>query len=103
MTLNGAGGVLLRLKRLVGVLALCVACVFVAAPPSLAQRGGVVTAIVIEGNSRVEPDTIRSYVAIQVGQPYDPEAADRSLKALFGTGLFSDVTLRQDGNRLVIR
>ena len=103
MTLNGAGGVLLRLKRLVGVLALCLACVFIAAPPSLAQRGGVVTAIVIEGNSRVEPDTIRSYVAIQVGQPYDPEAADRSLKALFGTGLFSDVTLRQDGSRLVVR
>ncbi len=103
MTLNGAGGVLLRLKRLVGVLALCLGCVFAAVPPAMAQRGGVITAIVIEGNSRVEPDTIRSYIAIQVGQPYDPEAADRSLKALFATGLFSDVTLQQDGNRLVVK
>jgi outer membrane protein insertion porin family len=100
---DGAGGALLRLKRFMGVIALCVACAVVTAPPAVAQRGGVITTIVVQGNSRVELETIRSYIALREGQPYDPEAADRSLKALFATGLFSDVALQQDGSRLIVK
>jgi outer membrane protein insertion porin family len=86
-----------------GVFALCLAWLLIAAPPSSAQRGGVITAIVVEGNSRVELETIRSYLALREGQAYDAEAADRSLKALIGTGLFADVSLRQEGGRLIVR
>src|SRR6267143_1639347 len=38
----------------------------------------------------------------QLGDPFDDERVDRSLKALFATGLFADVTLRRDGDVLVI-
>jgi outer membrane protein insertion porin family len=94
---------LLRLKRVLGLTALCFACLFVAVSPASAQRGGVISSIEIQGNSRVEPDTIRSYLELRQGQPYDAEAANRSLKALFGTGLFSDVVIQQDGSRLIVR
>jgi outer membrane protein insertion porin family len=68
-----------------------------------AAAGGTITAIQIQGNVRAEPETIRSYLQLKEGQPYDPAAADRSLKALFGTGLFSDVVIEMQGSTLVVR
>ncbi|MDP6786046.1 MAG: outer membrane protein assembly factor BamA [Rhodospirillales bacterium] len=59
--------------------------------------------IVVEGAQRIEPDTIRSYMLVQEGDPYDPERVDRSLKTLFATGLFADVSLRRQGDKLFVR
>ena len=72
-----------------------------AAPAAVA--GGTITAIQIQGNVRAEPETIRSYLQLKEGQPYDPAAADRSLKALFATGLFSDVVLEMQGSTLIVK
>lgn len=75
-----------------------------AAQPAAAQLGaGSVSSIAVEGNQRIEPETIRSYMAIAPGDPFSPELIDRSLKNLFATGLFADVNLRRDGDRLVVR
>ena len=41
-------------------------------------------------------DTIRSYMLVQPGDPFDPDRLDRSLKTLFATGLFQDVNSRRD-------
>ena len=72
--------------------------------PLVAQMGaGTVTDIRIEGAQRIEPETIRSYLLIQPGDAWDNELVDRSLKALFATGLFADVNLSRVGNTLVIR
>ena len=71
--------------------------------PSLAQIGGTVADIRIEGAQRIEPETIRSYLLIQPGQAWDDELVDRSLKALFATGLFADVNLSRVGNTLVVK
>jgi outer membrane protein insertion porin family len=72
--------------------------------PSPAQMGGgIVTDIRIEGAQRIEPETIRSYLLMQPGDAWDDELVDKSLKALFATGLFADVNLRRVGNTLVIR
>jgi outer membrane protein insertion porin family len=46
---------------------------------------------------------VRSYLLLQPGDAWDPERIDRSLKALFTTGLFADVKLVRDGNVLVVR
>jgi outer membrane protein insertion porin family len=73
----------------------------VPAVPSMG--GGVVAAIRILGTQRIEPDTVRSYLQIQPGEPWDPEKLDASLKALFTTGLFADVNLSREGNTLVVR
>ncbi|MEM7620808.1 MAG: outer membrane protein assembly factor BamA [Pseudomonadota bacterium] len=49
----------------------------------------------IEGNRRVEPETVKSYLTFNIGDPYDEEQVDESLKALFATNLFSDVRIRR--------
>ena len=72
--------------------------------PSLAQvGGGTVTDIRVEGVQRIEPETVRSYLLIQPGDAWDDEQVDRSLKALFATGLFADVNLSRVGNTLVVK
>jgi len=58
--------------------------------------------IAVEGTQRIEPDTVRSYMLVQEGDSYDPDRVDRSLKTLFATGLFADVTLRHEGGRLMV-
>jgi outer membrane protein insertion porin family len=68
-----------------------------------AQQGGIIQEVRVEGTQRIEPETVRSYLAIQPGDPYDAERVDRSLKSLFATGLFADVTLRREGDVLVVR
>ena len=65
--------------------------------------GGTVREVRIEGTQRIEPETVRSYLLVQPGDQFNDERVDKSLKALFATGLFADVTLRRDGDVLVIR
>ena len=69
----------------------------------LAQDAGVIHQILVEGNQRVEPETVRTYLDLHEGDRYDTVKADKSQKKLFGTGLFSDVTVRLDGDRMVIK
>lgn len=57
----------------------------------------------MEGNQRIEEGTIRSYMLVGPGDPFDPDRIDRSLKTLYATGLFQDVALRRDGATLVVR
>jgi len=72
--------------------------------PALAQMGGGrIGDIRVEGAERIEPETVRSYLLIQPGDPWDDELVDKSLKALFATGLFADVNLSRAGNTLVVR
>jgi outer membrane protein insertion porin family len=66
-------------------------------------QDGLVDEIRVEGNQRVETATIRSYMAVGPGEPATAGAIDRSLKQLFATGLFADVTIRQEGEDLVVR
>ena len=64
-----------------------------------AQSSG---AIVVEGNRRVEADTIRSYFRLNAGEQLDSYKIDQALKALYATGLFQDVRINQAGGRLVV-
>ena len=73
--------------------------------PVIAQvpSGGTISEVRIEGTQRVEPETVRSYMLVQPGDPFDTDRIDRSLKSLFATGLFADVTLRREGDALIVR
>jgi|TARA_R110002096_G_scaffold73860_5_gene175066 outer membrane protein insertion porin family len=62
----------------------------------------VISSIIVEGNQRIEPETVRSYMAFKQGDVYDDEKVDQSLKTLFATGLFADVTIRREANRLIV-
>jgi outer membrane protein insertion porin family len=61
-----------------------------------------VSSIEVQGNRRVEIDTIRSYFKGGAGDRLDQGAIDDGLKALIGTGLFQDVKINRVGNRLVV-
>ncbi|MCW8084085.1 outer membrane protein assembly factor BamA [Sabulicella glaciei] len=74
-----------------------------AAPAAAPQPQGVITSVDIRGNQRIEAETIRSYMLLQPGDPYDPDRSDRSLRSLFQTGLFRDVRITRDGSRLVVQ
>jgi len=66
------------------------------------QTGGTIEEIRIEGAQRVEPETVRSYLQVAPGDQFDSSRLDASLKSLFATGLFTDVSLRREGNSLVV-
>jgi outer membrane protein insertion porin family len=86
-----------------GFLAVLAAALAFPAGHGLAQERQVVREVVIEGVQRVEPSTVRSYLLVQEGDRPDPERVDRSLKSLYATGLFSDVSIREVGDTLVVR
>jgi outer membrane protein insertion porin family len=67
-----------------------------------AQQGGLIEDITVEGNERVEPVTVETYLAVQRGDPFDPAQLDASLRNLFATGLFEDVRIQRSGNTLVV-
>ncbi|MEH2542670.1 MULTISPECIES: outer membrane protein assembly factor BamA [unclassified Bradyrhizobium] len=86
---------------------LLAALIMVAAPmggalvsvPAAAQTAA---SIVVEGNRRVEVETIRSYFKPGPGGRLGQAQIDDGLKALIETGLFQDVRINQVGGRLVV-
>jgi outer membrane protein insertion porin family len=88
-------------------LALVFLAIEVSAPhvgaSSAAIAQGVVRSIEVEGNRRVEADTVRSYLQFNVGDSYDAGKVDGSLKALFATGLFADVSIDSNGSVVIVK
>ncbi|MEK7266132.1 MAG: outer membrane protein assembly factor BamA [Pseudomonadota bacterium] len=63
----------------------------------------IIQAIRVNGNQRIEPETIASYLVFHPGDRADPQLLDIGLKTLFNTGLFADVALQmQPDNTLLI-
>lgn len=73
------------------------------APAPTQLHGGVVQAIRVVGNHRIDAGTIRSYMLIQPGQPFSASAIDGSVKTLYATGLFQNVSITRQGDDLVVR
>jgi outer membrane protein insertion porin family len=71
-----------------------------AAQQQQAPAGGVIAAIKVTGNARIEAGTIQSYMVVQTGDPFDASRINDSIKTLYATGLFSNVTITRDGNNL---
>jgi len=66
------------------------------APPT------VIKTIQVQGNQRVEANTVASYLLFAPGDPYSETRLDTSIKTLYATGLFADVSIDpRDGNVLV--
>jgi outer membrane protein insertion porin family len=85
---------------LAGVFFGLLASTIVTVAPARAQTA---SQIVVEGNKRVEAETIRSYFRGAGGADrLDAARVDAGLKALYATGLFQDVRINQAGGRLVV-
>ena len=113
------GGFSASFKRISAICTLCISVALIAVatgpmPRAHAQQlpaapeAGVATPglfvenIRVEGNQRVEPETVRSYMSVREGQTTDPKQIDEALKILFATGLFADVSIRQSGSDLIV-
>lgn len=70
--------------------------------PAMALIGKPIDFIRVEGTQRVERETVLSYIVVSEGMVDEAEAVDRSVKTLFSSGLFADVTIRREAQGLVI-
>ncbi len=68
-----------------------------------AAQTNAIRNIGVEGNRRVEPETVRSYLQFAPGDAYNPAKVDASIKALFATGLFSDVRIDRVGADVIVK
>lgn len=92
-----------RFIWVIGLLAVMLTAGIIAPAARAQTSGGVINAIRIDGNQRIEAETVKSYLFISLGDPFDPGLINKSLKSLFATGLFGDVIIVREGNTLVIR
>src|SRR5579863_10638755 len=100
-------GMCVRVKRglvVAGLLLGLVVCGLwtgsaVAAP---ADAGVTASSIVVQGNRRIDADTVRSYFKAAPGEHLDAAKIDAGLKALYASGLFQDVRISQQGGRLIV-
>lgn len=60
------------------------------------------SSIVVQGNRRIEADTVRSYFQTSAGEALTPARVDEGIKAMYATGLFRDVRVSRQGGRLVV-
>ncbi|WP_024506924.1 outer membrane protein assembly factor BamA [Bradyrhizobium sp. ARR65] len=92
------GGMLAALIMFAVPVAAELAAVAVSSPAA----AETVASIQVEGNRRVEADTIRSYFKPGPNGALDAAAIDDGLKALIETGLFQDVKINRVGGHLVV-
>lgn len=76
---------------------LCLAACVWSPSSSAFAAAGPGASIVVEGNRRVDADTVRSYF-----QGTDEAKINLAVKQLYGTGLFSDVRVSREGGRIVV-
>lgn len=90
----------------IGALRPVAACVAAAAVtcalPAWALTPFVLQDIRVEGLQRTDPGTVFAALPFRVGDTYDEARGAAAVRALFATGLFSDVRLEIDGRVVVI-
>ena len=65
-------------------------------------KAQTISSIQVTGNQRIGRETVLTYVTVQPGRRASPVEIDESLKALFATGLFKDVSITTNGGTLVV-
>lgn len=65
--------------------------------------GASINSIIIEGNERVEEDTIKAYIDIHPGISFSNEDLDSSIKKLYASNLFQKVDIKVNQSQLLIK
>jgi outer membrane protein insertion porin family len=101
----GAGALLLAALAIVSAPARAIDAAVPAREVDAKTRDGDAKArdgIAVEGNRRIDAETVRSYFHAAPDGRFDEAARDAALKALLATGLFDRVTIELKGERLVV-
>ncbi len=62
----------------------------------------VIEDIRIAGLQRLTPGTIFNYLPVEIGDVFNDQTASESLRELFRTGFFDDISIEKEGNILLI-
>jgi outer membrane protein insertion porin family len=92
----------LRVALALSLAALAVAPTMFVGATSVQAQSAVIRDIQVTGNRRVEPETVRSYLKFSVGDAYEAGKVDQSIRSLFSTGLFADVSITRSPNGVVV-
>lgn len=87
------------LRPIAALVAVAAACV---APAAHAVEPFVLKDIRIEGLQRTDPGTVFAALPFRIGETYTDEKAATALRALFATGLFSDVRIEIEDQTAVL-
>ncbi|MEJ0040646.1 MAG: outer membrane protein assembly factor BamA [Gammaproteobacteria bacterium] len=71
-------------------------------PQAAAEPGFRVGNIKVEGLQRISEGTVYNYLPVNIGDRLTPGRIREAIRALYQTGFFRDVQLRQDGETLVV-
>jgi outer membrane protein insertion porin family len=91
-----------------GRAAAAIVCVFIFALNAIAAGGAAAaaasldSAIAVAGNRHIDAAMIRSHFHPAADGRLDAAALDAALKSLYATGLFADVKIARDGERVVV-
>jgi outer membrane protein insertion porin family len=83
-------------------LVLVAASIGLLATPACAAASSPAETITVEGNRRVDPDTVRSYFHSSPNGQFDAAALDAAFKARYATGQFDNVKIDRAGARLIV-
>jgi len=84
-------------RLLIGILLAHAGAAFAQAPEAF-----TVGNIRVEGLQRISEGTVYNYLPVNIGDRMDQRRQQEAIRALFGTGFFSDIELRRDGGTLVV-
>ncbi len=70
--------------------------------PVVASAAPGATQLVVEGNRRVDADTIRQYFKAGPGEHLDADKINAGIKALYASGLFQDIHVTTQGDRVIV-
>jgi outer membrane protein insertion porin family len=93
-----------RAGALYSRLACTVVALLLALGTAWAQPSGIISAIQIQGNQRVDADAIKIHINSHAGQQLDPVTVDQDIKAIYKMGFFAHVSadVDQQGSNVVL-
>src|SRR4051812_6856008 len=85
-----------------GQRSIATGCLVLAGLGLLSGRALAAETIEVQGNRRIDAETVRSFFHAAADGRFDEATRDAGLKALLATGLFNDVTIQRNGGRLLV-
>ena len=69
---------------------------------SITSNATVINKVLINNNDRISDETIITYGQIKIGKNYNDNEINKILKNLYGTDFFKEISLKLDGETLII-
>lgn len=89
-------------SRFLSRILFCLMALALLSAQARAEIGEPIEFIRVEGTQRVEDETVMAYMLVREGLKDAADLVDQSVKTLFSSGLFADVTIRRQDKGLIV-